>query len=274
MLAEFASIVTGKNPHAEFANRLSKLLSSSTPDGERDLVAHIELVLEATNRLNPTQRAAVERCINLMTAGMSDFGGGTRYGLSSMDELERYTYCVAGVVGEMITDLACDYSPAIAHYRERLYPLASRFGCGLQLVNILKDVWDDRRRDTCWLPREVLDIESDLSQHEARITPGFSKGIIKLIPATCDYLDAALEYTLLIPVEEKEIRRFLAWTLGFAVLTLRRIASRSCFRSAEEVKITRLQVRSTVLLTSMAIRSNATLRWFYRLASSPLRRLM
>ncbi len=44
-------------------------------------------------------------------------------------------------------------SPAIA---PTLSTLAASFAQGLQMTNILKDVWEDRSRGACWLPQEVF----------------------------------------------------------------------------------------------------------------------
>ena len=56
----------------------------------------------------------------------------------------------------MLTDLFCAYSPEIDARRSRLAPLSTSFGQGLQMTNILKDTWEDRRRGVCWLPRDVF----------------------------------------------------------------------------------------------------------------------
>ena len=76
----------------------------------------------------------------------------TAAGLNDLPHLDRYCYHVAGVVGEMLTELFCDYSAKINERRNELLPLAVSFGQGLQMTNILKDVWDDRQRGACWLP--------------------------------------------------------------------------------------------------------------------------
>ena len=56
----------------------------------------------------------------------------------------------------MLTDLFCDYSPDIARHRPALSALAASFAQGLQMTNILKDVWEDRSRGACWLPQDVF----------------------------------------------------------------------------------------------------------------------
>jgi len=71
--------------------------------------------------------------------------------------MDSYCYYVAGVVGEMLTELFCGYSPAIMRQHRRAArprPVVSRRG--LQMTNILKDFWEDRSRGACWLPQEVF----------------------------------------------------------------------------------------------------------------------
>jgi hypothetical protein len=75
---------------------------------------------------------------------------------ATSSDLDDYCYYVAGVVGEMLTELFCDYSPAIARHRPALSALSASFAQGLQMTNILKDVWEDRGRGACWLPQDVF----------------------------------------------------------------------------------------------------------------------
>src|SRR5699024_47477 len=77
-------------------------------------------------------------------------------GLRDMAEMDRYCYYVAGIAGEMLTEVFCDRSPEIRKQRPELARLQASFGQGLQMVNILKDIWDDHERGACWLPRDLF----------------------------------------------------------------------------------------------------------------------
>jgi farnesyl-diphosphate farnesyltransferase len=56
-----------------------------------------------------------------MNQGMIEFERNRdRSGLTDVAELERYCYFVAGVVGEMLTDLCCAHSPRMESRRDRL----------------------------------------------------------------------------------------------------------------------------------------------------------
>ena len=189
-----------------------------------------------------------------------------------MPAMDRYCYYVAGVVGEMLTELFCDYSEEIAQHRETLMRLAVSFGQGLQMTNILKDMWEDRSRGACWLPRDIFrGAGVDLAQlHPEQQPAGFGVALGTLIAVARTHLENALAYTLLIPAHEKGIRRFCLWAIGMAVLTLKKLNRHRDFRSGKEVKISRHSVRGTILATNLASGSDRLLRSLFALAAKDL----
>ena len=72
--------------------------------------------------------------------------------LETVDQLRDYCYIVAGIVGEMLTELFLLHWPSLQTQADRLRPLAPFFGEGLQLVNILKDADTDARAGRFYLP--------------------------------------------------------------------------------------------------------------------------
>ena len=87
---------------------------SRTLPTERDLVVNMARVLQVTASLSPPQRAAIQRCVELMCYGMPQFQRRRASRACPPTDLDEYCYYVAGVVGEMLTELFCDYSPDIA----------------------------------------------------------------------------------------------------------------------------------------------------------------
>jgi farnesyl-diphosphate farnesyltransferase len=75
-----------------------------------------------------------------------------RLALLGVDELKRYCYFVAGIVGEMLTELFLLGRPALAGAAGDLRRRAATFGEALQLVNILKDADGDAREGRSYLP--------------------------------------------------------------------------------------------------------------------------
>ena len=75
--------------------------------------------------------------------------------LSTLRELEDYCYIVAGIVGELLTDLFLNDAPQLESVRKELEENTRAFGEGLQLVNILKDSRDDAGDGRTYLPASI-----------------------------------------------------------------------------------------------------------------------
>ena len=77
--------------------------------------------------------------------------------LRSRTDLDLYTYYVAGCVGEFWTKTTVAHRPALQHWDlAAMADLGVRFGKGLQLTNILRDLAEDLRRGRCYLPQDDL----------------------------------------------------------------------------------------------------------------------
>lgn len=270
---EFIEVVAGNAPAEGFAAGLHPRLGASTLDAERDLVRNTASVARVTHAFREPQQQALLRCVRVMSRGMAEFQEGrTPDGLEDLAHLDRYCYHVAGVVGEMLTELFCDYSATMAGRRQEMLRLAVSFGQGLQMTNILKDVWEDRQRGACWLPRDLFLASGfelrDLSS--GRSHPAFREGLAELIGVARLHLANALAYTLLVPRSEKGIRRFCLWALGMAVLTLRKIHTHPGFTRGADVKISRNSVRATILVTNAAAAQDAVLRALFDLFTRDL----
>ena len=252
---------------------LNERLSDQTLATERDLVANMQRVLNVTASLNAAQRAAIHRCVELMCFGMPHFQStASLRGLPQMTDMDDYCYYVAGVVGEMLTELFCEHDAAIAANRAGMQALATSFAQGLQMTNILKDVWEDRGRGACWLPQDVFARHGvDLSSIRAEPhDPRFARAFSELVGVAHAHLRNALEYTLLIPAKDAGIRRFCLWAVGLAVLTLRKIDRNPAFTSGADVKVRRSSVLMVRTLVEMSIGNDWALRRLFALAARGL----
>jgi farnesyl-diphosphate farnesyltransferase len=277
-LQRFSGVVGGRGEPEALARDLEHRLSDRTLPTERDLVSNMDRVIRVTASLGAAQHAAIRRCVELMCYGMPRFQfNASLKGLPRSSDLDDYCYYVAGVVGEMLTELFCDYSVEIARRRNSLSALAASFAQGLQMTNILKDIWEDRSRGACWLPQDVFSrhgvdlADASIDSDDLR----FQAGIIELVAVAHAHLRNALDYTLLIPGKEKGIRRFCLWAIGLAVLTLRKIAHNPGFTAGAQVKVTRTAVSMTMLMTNTFIKSDWVLRRLFGRAARglPLARL-
>ncbi len=273
LLQRFVAVLRGQEEAALLTKELLPRLSEQTLAAERDLALNMQRIVGVTARLHESQRAAIERCVQLMCDGMHQFQRtASLRGLPGMRELDEYCYYVAGVVGQMLTELFCGYSADINLRREGLAALAVSFAQGLQMTNILKDVWEDRERGACWLPQEVFGrygVELGLVSAE-RQGAGFAAGMRELVGVAHAHLRNALAYTLLIPPGETGIRRFCLWAVGMAVLTLRKIQRTPGFTSGTRVKISHSAVAMTQLLSNLAVRNDWLLRRLFARATAGL----
>ena len=269
----FIDVVAATTAAEAFARELHPLLSPSASEDERDLIDNTATVLRITHGFNARQRQALERCICLMADGMSHYQeSNVKNGLQDQSDMDKYCYFVAGVVGEMLTELFCDYSEEINQHYDELMTLAVSFGQGLQMTNILKDIWEDQGRDMCWLPRDVFEKYGlDLSHlSDGKGTPAFQQALQQLIGIARSHLANALRFTLFIPEHETGIRRFCLWALGMAVLTLRKINNNPDFNAGQQVKISRRSVKATIFFSNLLTRHDSLLKLLFRLTAAPL----
>jgi farnesyl-diphosphate farnesyltransferase len=239
--ARLAAVVQGDADAGEFAADLAPRLSARTLAAERQLVENIDRVVRITQAFSERDRRAILRCLDEMCRGMPVFlRQRSLTGLVDMDAMSAYCYVVAGVVGEMLTELFCAHRPVVGTRRHELMRLAPSFGQGLQMTNILKDIWEDRTTSTCWLPRCVFGAGFELAKlEELYSTSAYREGIERLIGITHRHLRNAVDYALLIPRQEPGLRRFCLSAIGLAVLTLRKVRRQCDTEIGVRIKISR-----------------------------------
>jgi phytoene/squalene synthetase len=157
----------------------------------------------------------LHQTLNNMIQGMEHFSG-TRF--EDLATLELYCFFVAGIVGELLTELFLAYSPISIPKTEidRLYRNGVHFGLFLQKVNVLKDQKADERSGRFFIADRSA-LRASL-QADAR---------------------AALRYLLAIPHAARDYRIFCGWSLFLGLASLPWI-ERS-FREKTDVKIPRLK---------------------------------
>jgi 4,4'-diapophytoene synthase len=256
-----------------FSRQLCASLSTQTLLAEHELIRNLPRVIRITRSFSEAQREALQRCVRTMAKGMGQFQlRAEKHGLQSLEDLDQYCYYVAGVVGEMLTRLFCLHSSEIAKNHDALMALAISFGQGLQMTNILKDVWEDYQFGACWLPRKVFAEEGfdlrDLTTAQNR--QGFEHGIRRLIGISHRHLRNAVSYSLLIPKHETGIRNFCLWAIGLAVLTLRKINNHLHYTDGSQVKISRLSVKGTILATRLTVKNDSLLKLLFHIAGRRL----
>jgi farnesyl-diphosphate farnesyltransferase len=270
----FIGIVKTGEQAQMFADELAPLLSAQTIPAEHSLIHMTPRVIAITHTLDGAQIAALADCVETMANGMPVYQAMDLHaGLKTMRDMDEYCYYVAGCVGEMLAKLFCHYSQDIALHQEQLLKLSVSFGQGLQMTNILKDIWDDAKRGVCWLPQDIF-TEAGFNLAELTPTtndPNFRLGLSRLINIAHGHLQNALTYTQLLPSYETGIRNFCLWALGMAVLTLKKIKDNLDFNESHQVKISRNSVKATIIASRLTARSNLLLSLLFNLVSRKLK---
>lgn len=271
--AAFVDVVTGQRDAGAFANEVAPLLSAQTLEAERELLKQLPQVLHITATLRPAQRAAIVRCLKVMSRGMVEFQrNASLSGLATLHDLDCYCYCVAGVVGEMLTALIIDFAPDLISQRNLMLPMSVSFGHGLQITNILKDQWEDRDRGISWLPQDMF---AGQEVHLATLSAGqkganYAMVMTRLIGIAHAHLRQALEFALQIPAKHAGIRRFILWATGLALLTLRNLNEKPHFSSGTQVKVSRKEVARIIKFTTLFEKNDLGLRRLFAVATRKL----
>jgi farnesyl-diphosphate farnesyltransferase len=235
--------------------------NQGTP-AERVLLERIEAALGLLNDLTAEDLQLVRSVLVIITSGqeldLQRFGSASAQNvraLLSAAELDDYTFRVAGCVGEFWTRMCCAHLYANRKSDDaQLVADGIRFGKGLQLVNILRDLPRDLQEGRCYLP------EPDLASIQLRpldlLTPANES---KLRPVYNRYLKQAEEhlsvgwrYTNSLPRNSARVRLACAWPILIGVQTLQLLHQERALDPAHRVKISRSQVRS-ILWRSVAL---------------------
>jgi farnesyl-diphosphate farnesyltransferase len=148
-----------RQPSIDEATDLAAAWVSARPcdhDGYLELLEAVPGVIGELLAIEPVRRAAIVHHTLRTSEGMASFvASSTEEGdlmLQTLADLRHYCYIVAGIVGELLTELFIHFSPSLEPSREGLVDRAALFGEGLQLVNILKDADSDARHGRVYLP--------------------------------------------------------------------------------------------------------------------------
>jgi farnesyl-diphosphate farnesyltransferase len=238
------------------------LLPHQTQSSERILLTRLEdcflLYQECTAEDRELIRHLMATLPNGMEMDLMKFPGdsaATLTAFQTMDEMGQYIYYVAGCVGEFWTQMMCAHKPSLSHWNVAyMSAIGIRFGKGLQLTNILKDLPRDLRRGRCYVPIALLKESgldpADLLKKEnvTRYRPALSK----LLKIAVEHLDQGWAYTMSIPRWETRLRLSCMWPILLAGETLKRVAlSPDVLDPTVNIKVPRSRVYQVMALTSL-----------------------
>jgi farnesyl-diphosphate farnesyltransferase len=230
---------------------------------EKTLLEKTEAGLALLQTLSPEDLKLVRDVLTTITGGqeldLRRFGQVANTGASATGqqvvaletaaELDDYTYRVAGCVGEFWTKICRAHLFPDAKLDEKQFITDGiRFGKGLQLVNILRDLPADLKNGRCYLPLQRLD-EAKLLP-EVLLSPANAQ---KFLPLFHEYLDkaeahlaAGWRYTNTLPFGQYRVRLACAWPILIGVRTIEKLRAADVIGLQQRVKVSHGEVRGII----------------------------
>ena len=235
-LNQFRALFTVDNGRCKELQAIqSALLVHQSDSAERVLLQRLDECLSLYNEFDAGDRQRIRWLMGVLPDGMAmdlaRFPGESARDLTALqteDELDQYIYYVAGCVGEFWTRMVCAHRPAMAQWDvTKMSAIGVRFGKGLQLTNIVKDIARDLHNGRCYVPVSLLR-EGGLTPADL-LNPGnlsrFRPILNRLIKLAMEHLDQGWMYTMALPRFEIRQRLACMWPILLAGETLKRVKS-------------------------------------------------
>ncbi|MCX7915156.1 MAG: squalene/phytoene synthase family protein [Verrucomicrobiae bacterium] len=223
---------------------LGPLAEQQALTAERELLQRLPECLELLDSFSAADRRLVQHLLSTIIQGqifdLERFPGETEKELVALRddaELDHYTYLVAGCVGEFWTEICRLHLRGLSHWDSAQTHRGVRFGKGLQLINILRDIPADLRRGRCYLP-----VAGPYRLLEPAGFEFIREEFHRWLDRTVEHLDAAWQYVQQIPARHVRLRLACVWPIWIGQKTIARLRHGNPLASAQPVKITRGEV--------------------------------
>lgn len=260
--------------------RVQQAKTETLDSQERALLAALPQALELLEHLPAPDAVAVRHLVHTLTDGMvfdlRHFAGsqpGAPIALDNLEALDRYTYLVAGCVGEFWTDIAMRHRPELQHWpRDEMVGRGVAYGKALQMTNVLRDAAQDLAMGRCYLPADMLlqhgMTAADLCNASRRrdAMPLLAELSLTTLGG---YRDAAA-YVLAVPASCLRLRLASLWPqlIGLRTLALL-VQADDWLDPARHVKMPRRAVYGMLLRSVLAGQSDGALqRWIGSLSGA------
>jgi farnesyl-diphosphate farnesyltransferase len=235
----------------------SELARRQGADAERILLERCEEALAMLEGFNSADQHRIQEVLGIITSGqeldLKRFAGASEGKIAALEtdaDLDDYTYRVAGCVGEFWTKMCrAHVFPGAALDEKTLLANGVRFGKGLQLVNILRDLPRDLRQGRCYVPSRELS--------GAGLTPGdllepgnagkFKALYGRYLALAEGHLAAGWAYTNALPGRCVRVRLACAWPILIGAKTLAKLRTGNVLDPQQRIKISRPAVKRLIL---------------------------
>ena len=250
-LTQYNEAAQGRSSQLPDLTELAEI--QSNPD-EATLLRNVKKVVDALEFYTKEDQIRILECLDVIVGGqildLQRFGiakeGGTISSLESEEQLDDYTYRVAGCVGVFWTKMSLAHIITLPEQKQELfYENGVRFGKALQMINILRDIPEDLRFGRCYIPGPSLK-EHDLEPKDLLESSNIDKFrplYDSYLELTSEHLDAAVDYIRMIPDRQFRLKAasMLPVLIGQRTVTLLRDGN--ILDSDEKIKVTRDEMK-------------------------------
>jgi farnesyl-diphosphate farnesyltransferase len=236
---------------------------------EAVLLEKVEVSLAARQSFSAADQKLIRDVLDTITSGqvldLRRFGslgpvepsaiGQKIIALETGGELDDYMYRVAGCVGEFWTKICrAHLFPGARLDEKQLIADGIRFGKGLQLVNILRDLPVDLKNGRCYLPAQRLEeaklfpetLLSLANEEKFRVVYG------EYLDKAAAHLAAGWRYTNRLPFGQFRVRMACAWPILIGVRTIEKLRAAGVMELHQHVKVSRGEVRAIIFRSLLA----------------------
>ncbi len=280
LITLFRSVLMGDAQIKSLIVEMNLFISKQNHPSEKILLEKLTDIFGLLNTLSENDHAAVTSVVMTLSGGMLDDlntfpteSSGEIKALKTAADLEKYTYSVAGCVGEFWSNICFHHDPRLNNWDLSVQrELGIHFGKALQLTNVLRDIAEDLRLGRCYLPSEQL---TDLKiKPDQLLSPSMATQLRPIhnqwINQALDYFESASLYILNTPRKCVLLRLATLWPVMIGLHTLKLVSLNDDYLNPNKrLKISRYLVYRLISLSFFIVSSNSFSKYYLnRLISS------
>ena len=276
---KFPQLVQEENI-AEQETLARELTGTSENPYEASLITHLTDCLKELKRVAPDLKPYIYEVVAAVCEGMkidlTTFPNNQAVhpvAFNTESELALYCRLMGGKPGlfwsQLIYHTLCVKLP-----KEQFFELGQKIGDSLQIVNILRDLPKDLQNGRCYLPRTDLHMYG-LAPAELQLKKNFKKFVPiqkKWTHWGKENLLHATAYSTALPKTAFRVRAAVAWPMLWTADTFAKLTQTpDLLNPQKRVKISRVRVYATMLVTPCILLSNRLFSWWinYKLNKLP-----
>lgn len=252
LLREYNDVAQGKSASLP---DFTELAGIQTNENEAELLRNVGDVVAGLEVYSKVDQGLMLECLDIIVSGqildLERFGtaneGGNISALESDEQMDDYTFRVAGSVGVFWSKMSLEHLFTLPEEKEKeFFEKGIRFGKSLQMINILRDIPEDLRFGRCYIPEQALkrhNLKPEDLMNDKNID-AFRPLYDEYLDLTNQHLDAAIEYISMLPDSQLRLKAscMLPVLIGQRTVTLLRTGN--VLNSDERIKVTRDEIKS------------------------------